>query len=131
VVAGLITAADDRVLITRRRADQPHPLQWEFPGGKIEPGESPTAALERELFEELGARVQVGRIWDVLHHDYGAFEVIMLVYHCRLGPGQTPRCREVEELAWCSPAELAGYPILPADKPLIDRLIRQGPPPAG
>jgi 8-oxo-dGTP diphosphatase len=128
VAAGLITDDQGRVLITQRRADQPHPLAWEFPGGKIEPGESPTGALARELAEEIGAAVEVGRVWDVLYHDYGSFEVIMLVYHCRLGRGQQAKCLEVKDMAWCSPAELAAYEILPADQPLIERLVREDVP---
>jgi 8-oxo-dGTP diphosphatase len=128
VAAGLITDDHGRVLITQRRADQPHPLAWEFPGGKIEPGESPARALARELGEEIGAAVAVGRVWDVLYHDYGSFEVIMLVYHCRLGPGQEAKCLEVNDLAWCSPADLAAHDILPADRPLIERLVAEGAP---
>jgi 8-oxo-dGTP diphosphatase len=128
VAAGLITDDQGRVLITRRRADQPHPLAWEFPGGKIEPGESPVQALVRELQEEIGVAVEVGRIWDVLHHDYGSFEVIMLVYHCWPGQGQRAKCLEVKELAWCAPAELGAYDMLPADRPLIVRLLDEGVP---
>lgn len=128
VVAGLITRDDGRMLITQRRADQAHPLAWEFPGGKIEPGESPGVALVRELGEELGAAVEVGRIWDVLYHDYGTFEVIMLVYGCRLLPGEEARCIEVRALAWCVPSELAGYDLLPADQPLVRRLMAEGLP---
>src|SRR5215210_4015592 len=103
VVAGLIIGADRRILITQRRADQALPLQWEFPGGKIEPGESPTVALERELAEELGVRVHVGRIWDVLFHPYPAFDLLMLVYVCRLATGEVPRAVEVADLAWVVP----------------------------
>lgn len=128
IVAGLITREDGAVLITQRRADQAHALAWEFPGGKIEAGESPVQALARELREELGAEVRVGRIWDALHHDYGAFEIIMLVYHCELAPGQEARCVEVNDLAWCVPGELERYDILPADAPLIVRLSLEGVP---
>ena len=128
VVAGLITDERGRVLIAQRRADQAHALQWEFPGGKIEAGESPVCALTRELLEELGARVHVGPIWDVLYHDYGAFEVIMLIYHCRTRAGEQARCVEVANLAWCTPSELGDYPILPADAPLVARLSNQGVP---
>lgn len=128
VVAGLITDERGRVLIAQRRADQAHALQWEFPGGKVEAGESPVRALERELLEELGARVDVGPIWDVLYHDYGGFEVIMLVYHCRTRAGEEVRCVEVADLAWCTPGEIASYPLLPADAPLVARLSNQGVP---
>jgi 8-oxo-dGTP pyrophosphatase MutT (NUDIX family) len=74
VVAGLIIGDDQRILITQRRADQAMPLQWEFPGGKVEAGEDPVAALARELAEELGVIARVGRIWDVLFHAYPAFD---------------------------------------------------------
>ncbi len=129
VVAGLIIGDDGRVLITQRRADQALPLQWEFPGGKVEPGESPTAALARELTEELGVTAKVGRIWDVLFHAYPAFDLVMLVYACRLEAGSLPRPVEVADLAWVATSELPGaWDILPADRPLVERLVREGPP---
>jgi len=129
VVAGLIIGADRRVLITQRRADQALPLQWEFPGGKVEPGEAPVAALARELAEELGVRVTVGRIWDVLFHAYPDFDLVMLVYACRLAPGSEPRAVEVADLAWVAADELPGaWDILPADRPLVERLAAEGPP---
>jgi 8-oxo-dGTP diphosphatase len=131
VVAGLIVGDDRRVLITQRRADQALPLQWEFPGGKVEPGEAPVAALERELREELGVAVTVGRIWDVLFYAYPAFDLVMLVYACRLVPGEEPRAVEVADLAWAWPGELGRWDILPADRPLVDRLAAEGPPVAG
>ena len=129
VVAALVADDAGRVLITQRRADQPLPLQWELPGGKVEPGEAPVAALARELAEELGVEVAVGSIWDVLHAVYPDFDVVMLVYACRLAPGAVPRTVEVADLAWVAPDELGGHDILPADRPLIARLAREGPPP--
>jgi 8-oxo-dGTP diphosphatase len=126
VVAGLIVGSDGRVLISQRRPDQSLALGWELPGGKIEPGESPTVALQRELQEELGVIVEVGPIWEVLFHPYPDFDLLMLVYRCALPPGQVPRCVQVHDLAWCVPAELARYDILPADRPLIDRLVARG-----
>jgi 8-oxo-dGTP diphosphatase len=130
VVAGLIVGDDRRVLITQRRADQSLPLQWEFPGGKVEPGEAPTAALARELTEELGVTVLVGQIWDVLFHAYPAFDLVMLVYVCRLAPDSSaPSAVEVADLAWVASGDLPGaWDILPADRPLVDRLAREGPP---
>jgi 8-oxo-dGTP diphosphatase len=121
VVAGLIIGDDSRILITQRRADQALPLKWEFPGGKVEPGEAPAAALERELREELGIAVAVGRIWDVLFHAYPDFDLVMLVYVCRIVEG-APRAVEVADLAWVPARELARWDILPADRPLVERL---------
>ena len=129
VVAGLILGDDGRVLITQRRADQSLPLQWEFPGGKVEPGEAPIAALARELSEELGVVAVVGKVWDVLFHAYPDFDLVMLVYVCRLEPGSVPRAVEVADLAWVRTDELPGaWDILPADRPLVLRLAAEGPP---
>jgi 8-oxo-dGTP diphosphatase len=129
VVAGLIIGDDRRVLITQRRADQALPLQWELPGGKVEPGEAPVAALVRELREELGITARVGKIWDVLFHPYPAFDLVMLVYACRIAPGEAPQAVEVADLAWVATSELPGaWDILPADRPLVDRLVEEGPP---
>jgi 8-oxo-dGTP diphosphatase len=127
VVAGLIVGADRRILITQRRADQALPLQWEFPGGKVELGEAPAAALLRELREEIGVTVEVGRIWDVLFHPYPDFDLVMLVYACRIASGE-PRTVEVADLAWVDAQDLPAWDILPADRPLVDRLVAEGPP---
>lgn len=120
VVAGLIIGDDGRILITQRRADQALGGRWEFPGGKVEPGEAPVAALARELREELGVAAEVGRIWDVLFHAYPEFDLVMLVYVCRINGA--PRAVEVADLAWVAPRDLARWDILPADQPLVERL---------
>ena len=127
VVAGLILGEDGKILITQRRADQALGLQWEFPGGKVEPGEAPVAALVRELQEEIGVTVAVGRIWDVLFHAYPAFDLVMLVYACRIVDG-VPRAVEVADLAWAWPTDLTAWDILPADRPLVERLGRESLP---
>ena len=129
VVAGLIVR-DGRVLITQRGPVQKQPelaLKWEFPGGKVEPSEAPVDALVRELREEIGVTVTVGRIWDVLFHPYPGFDLVMLVYACKIVDGE-PRSVEVHDLAWVPAPELAGWDILPADRPLVDRLLAEGPP---
>jgi 8-oxo-dGTP diphosphatase len=127
VVAGLIVGDDGRILIAQRRADQALGGSWEFPGGKVEPGEAPVAALARELREELGVAAAVGRIWDVLFHAYPEFDLVMLVYVCRINGA--PRAVEVADLAWVAPRDLAGWDILPADRPLVERLGVEGVPP--
>ena len=131
VVAALITRGENvgaEVLISQRREDQSLPLFWEFPGGKIEPGEAPTAALSREIQEELGVDVSVGRIWDVLFHAYPEYDVYMLVYHCTLPADAVPRAVEVKDLAWVPAPRLGDYRILPADEPLVRKLEREGVP---
>ena len=127
VVAGLVIGDDERILIAQRRADQALPLQWEFPGGKVEPGEAPVEALVRELREELGVTVAVGRIWEVLFHAYPAFDLVMLVYVCRIVEG-SPRAVEVADLAWAAAHDLGRWDILPADRPLVERLGVEGVP---
>ncbi len=127
IVAGLVID-EGRVLLTQRLASGSHPLEWEFPGGKVEPGESPEAALARELAEEVGLKVEVGRIWDVLHHRYPEFEIVMLVYAVWPSPGSASRCLEVADLRWLDPAEVAEHPILAADQKLVDRLVAEGVP---
>ena len=128
VVAGLIARPDQRILVSQRREDQAMPLGWEFPGGKIELGESPEQALRRELREELDIEVEVHRIWEVLHYQYADFELLMLVYSCALAPGSQPRCRQVRRISWCSPEELRDLDFLPADRALVERLAREGVP---
>jgi 8-oxo-dGTP diphosphatase len=123
VVAALVRDPQGRILLTQRRADQPMPLLWEFPGGKVEPGEAPVAALAREIQEELGCDARVGRVDDVVFHAYADFDLYMLVYACVL-VGE-PRAVEVADLAWVVPAELARYPVLPADVALVERLARE------
>jgi 8-oxo-dGTP diphosphatase len=125
VVAALVRRGG-QILVSRRRADQPMPLLWEFPGGKVEPGEDPVVALAREVREELGCGARVGRIHDVVFHAYDAFDLVMLVYACEL-EGE-PRAVEVAEVAWVDAARLPTLDLLPADYPLAHALAREGQP---
>jgi 8-oxo-dGTP diphosphatase len=122
VVAALVRDGA-RVLVSRRRADQPMPLLWEFPGGKVEPGEDPVVALAREVREELGCGVRVGRIHEVVFHAYEAFDLVMLVYACEITDG-APFAVAVAEIAWVEAARLPTLDLLPADYPLARSLAR-------
>ncbi len=123
VVAALCRDDAGRILLTQRRADQPMPLKWEFPGGKVEPGEAPVDALAREIAEELGCDARVGRIDEVVFHAYADFDLYMLVYACVLVG--TPRPVEVADVRWVPPAELGRYEVLPADVALVRRLAAE------
>lgn len=129
VAAGLVRGRrdgpdGDRYLISRRPAGTHLADWWEFPGGKVEPGEAPPAALVRELREELGIEVEVGDIFAVGHHVYGDKDVLLLVYDARLAAGE-PACLEVAEFRWVTAAELLAVPLPPADVPVLDRLRRE------
>ncbi len=120
VVAALIEE-DGRILMSQRRADQTLPLTWEFPGGKVEPGESPELALRREIDEELGCQVEVGMIYEVLFHAYDDFDLYMLVYRCVVNQGR-PWARQVAAVDWVDPVRIPTLDLPPADYPLARRL---------
>lgn len=131
MAAGLIrgrrgTAEADLFLISRRPADTHLANAWEFPGGKVEPGETPPAALIREIEEELGVQVEVGDIYAVGHHVYPVKEVILLVYEARIVAGE-PACLGVADFRWMRPAQVADLPLPPADMPVVERLRRDFP----
>lgn len=124
VVAGLLREQPSgAVLLSQRRADQAMPLQWELPGGKVEPGEDPAVALRRELREELDIDAQIGEVYDVVFHRYAEFDLLMLVYACTFAG--VPVAREVAQVRWVAPAQLLELPVLPADIPLMQRLMRE------
>jgi 8-oxo-dGTP diphosphatase len=123
VVAALVRDDEGRVLMSRRRHDQPMPNLWEFPGGKVEPGEHPEQALAREVREELGCALEIGPIREVVFHPYAEFDLYMLVYEGRIGEGEA-RPVQVAEVAWVPAAQLPDLDLLPADYPLAHKLAR-------
>lgn len=125
VSAGILRNGD-RVLICRRRGDQEHPAKWEFPGGKIEAGESPEECLRRELREELGVEADVGGLLVRLRHRYASGPTVDLWFFEVDRHAGELRNRVFAEIRWVSPGELAGFDLLEADRPLIDILAREG-----
>jgi 8-oxo-dGTP diphosphatase len=127
VAAAALVEADGRVLIAQRPAHKPLGGLWEFPGGKVEPGESPEAALVRELNEELDVRVEADALdpFAFASHAYEDFHLLMPLYMLKRWHG-TPIAREALALAWARPEELRASKMPPADLPLVERLIEEG-----
>ncbi len=123
VAACALIDPDGRVLLAQRPAGKSMAGLWEFPGGKLNPGETPEAALIRELREELGIDVAASCLapFAFASHAYERFHLLMPLYLCRRWSGR-PEGREGQALAWVRPARFADYPMPPADLPLIPLL---------
>ena len=118
--AAALIDADGRVLIAQRPQGKQLAGLWEFPGGKVEPGESPEAALIRELREELGIETWKSCLAPLTFasHAYDDFHLLMPHFACRKWEG-TPHPQEGQVLKWVRAADLRDYPMPPADLPLI------------
>jgi 8-oxo-dGTP diphosphatase len=123
VVAAALVDADGRVLVQQRPPGKPMAGLWEFPGGKVEPGETPEAALARELTEELGIGVETACLAPATFasEPLGGRHLILLLYALRKWQG-IPEPRHASALKWVRPLELHGLAMPPADKPLIGLL---------
>jgi 8-oxo-dGTP diphosphatase len=123
VSAVALIDADGRVLLAQRPAGKPLAGLWEFPGGKVNPGETPETALIRELAEELGIDVAASCLapFSFASYSYPDFHLLMPLYLCRKWSG-VPTAREGQRLAWVRPARLGDYPMPPADPPLVAML---------
>lgn len=126
-VVGAVVVRDGRIMMTQRLADAPRwPDLWEFPGGKVEPGETDRDALERELEEELDLRVAVGRQIERVEIDRGNGELLdFRAYRCTIVAGE-PEPIEVQAIAWLTLDEAAALPMPPADVPVVAALRAQG-----
>jgi len=123
VVAAVITDDSGRVLLAQRPSHKHLALKWEFPGGKVEPGESPEAALARELREELSIAIEIVRSLPHFTHDYGSVVIAMFPFECRLAPGSgAPHPHEHLALAWVALDALDTYDLAPADLPVVAAL---------
>ena len=120
-VVAAVLRRDGRVLIARRRKGQRFEGLWEFPGGKIEAGETPEDALERELKEELGIVTRAGAFLCSNRHDYGEFAVELLAYEASYISGEMV-LTDHQEVAWVAPQELPGYRFPEADGPIVRML---------
>ena len=121
VVAAMIER-EGRYLITQRRPQATLPLLWEFPGGKVEPGETDAEALARELREKIGAEVEVGDLAVSVDHSYPDYEVELRVYRARLAGGEVEH-RHVHDHRWVRPEELDAYQFPGADARTVAALL--------
>ncbi|CAN7311359.1 MULTISPECIES: 8-oxo-dGTP diphosphatase MutT [unclassified Devosia] len=123
VVACALVDTDRRVLIAQRPEGKHMANMWEFPGGKIEPGETPEAAIIRELREELDVETKEACLAPLsfASHTYEHMHLLMPLYVCRRWQG-TPRAKEHQALKWVRPQALRDYAMPPADEPLIAAL---------
>ena len=123
VVAAAMIDRDGRVLLQRRPADKAMAGLWEFPGGKVEPGERPEDALTRELAEELGVEVdpESARPATFVSGSVPDRHLLLLLYLVDRWRGE-PRALEADGLAWVRPAEMRALPMPPADEPFVDLL---------
>ena len=111
-----------RVLLAKRPASGLLGGMWEFPGGKVEAGESLPSALEREIREELGVKIRIGEAFGVYHHAYTHFRITLHAFLCDPAGGE-PQPVEADEIRWVKPAELADYPMGKVDRQIARKLV--------
>lgn len=124
VVSAGIVIRDGKIMLCQRKPEARLGLKWEFPGGKLESGESPQQALERELREELAIETRTGRIYDVHHESSGDRSLLLLFFRSEILSGE-PQTIDCNAVAWVSPAELTTYDLAPADLEVAKRLAAE------
>lgn len=124
VVSAGIVSQNGKIMLCQRRPDRLLPLKWEFPGGKLEQGETPQQALERELREELAIETRTGRIFDVCYDNAPGKDVIVLFFRSELVSGM-PRTVDCNAVAWVEPSRLLEYDLAPADVEVARRLSEE------
>lgn len=124
VVSAGIVIRDDRIMLCQRRPGDRMGLKWEFPGGKLESGESPQQALERELREELAIETRTGRIFDVRHESFSDRSLLLLFFRSEIVSGE-PQPIECNAIDWVNPADLTRYDLAPSDLEVARRLAAE------
>jgi 8-oxo-dGTP diphosphatase len=122
VVAGVIER-EGKYLITQRRDEAVLPGLWEFPGGKVEEGETDEAALHREVMGRIGVDVVVQQKLAERQHAYEKYDVHLTLYACQLPAEITPQPLRVKDLRWVTSSEFSSYKFPPADQATMDRLL--------
>ena len=121
VVAAVI-AKEGRYLITQRRPTAVLPLLWEFPGGRVEPGESDADALKREVHHRISVQIEVGELISYVSHPYEHYVVDLHLYECRVVSGEL-RAVNVHDFRWVASDEFDQFPFTPADEASMNKLL--------
>jgi len=124
VAAAIVENGRGEVLIARRKAGKPQAGLWEFPGGKLEPGESAEDCLKRELAEEMSLIVEPIAWFAVNEHDYGSIRIRLTAWRAALVGGEV-RLSDHDEYRWADKRRLDEYPWAPADVPFVERLMAE------
>lgn len=114
---------DGKFLITQRRPTASLPLLWEFPSGKVEPGETDAEALIREISEEMDIEIRVGKLSMFIKHDYPAYTIDLCVYRCEL-LSEDVKSVKVHDWRWVKPSEMDQYEFPPADAQTIEQILK-------
>ena len=124
-VVAAVLEKEGRYLITQRRATAVLPLMWEFPGGRVEPGETDQQAVKRELLHRLGVNIDVGKLISFVSHPYEHYVVDLFLYECTLsgGPDTALYTRAVNAYKWAASGEFDQYPFTPADEASMNKLL--------
>lgn len=122
-VVGAVIVEGEKILCAQRGLTKVLPLKWEFPGGKIEEGESPQEALQREISEEMHCKVQIGEQIDYTVYEYDFGIVHLKTFYCKLIEG-TPVLTEHVAIKWLHPNKLTSLDWAPADIPTIEKVAR-------
>lgn len=124
VVTAAIIERDGSILLARRGPNEPLAGRWEFPGGKLEDGETPEACLARELREELAVTAAIGTLFAESTYDYGSGQLRLLAFHAAITEG-VPKLSVHSELAWVDARSLLLFDLLPADVPIANKLAER------
>lgn len=124
-VVAAVLEREGKYLITQRRASAVLPLLWEFPGGRVEDGETDAQALKREVMHRLGAEIEVGKLISFVSHPYEHYVVDLFLYECRLVSTKLEP-RAVSAFKWVASADFDQYSFTPADEASMNKLLGLG-----
>jgi len=121
-VVAAVLERDGRYLITQRRTSAVLPLMWEFPGGRVEEGETDVHALKREVRHRLGAEIEVGKLISFVSHPYEHYVVDLFLYECKL-VSEALEAKNVNAFKWVTSTEFDQFPFTPADEASMNKLL--------